>query len=1495
MSGYGNGSISAFNVAAVVTGKDLTLQKTYTVFGTIMGSDAPGGLAASLQLKDNNGNNMGSPVTAESDGAYSINVPIGTGYTIAVNMSGYYNGTIPAFGISNTNVTANLTLQKVYTVSGTITGSDTSNGLAASLQLKDSSNNNVGSAVTAAANGSYTINAPSGTGYTIAVTMTRYYNGTIPPFDIAADVTGENLTLQKAVQTVGVGGGYSSLTAALAAAGDGDTITLLSDITESVSYTTVTGTTVTIDGQNHTITGVDGSSSAALTLSGPGTVNLKNLTLQGGTSTATPGASYGLSLNDNVSVQSEGTVNAIGGTAQFESSGVFNSSNGAVNVTTATGGSSSSSSGVYNSYFGTVNVTTATGVTYGVINESDGTVNVTTASGSVSGVSNQSAGIINVTTSTGVRDDGSNGSVNVANNTGGTTGTAQSQINTNVTTLTLNKGSGANCVLDSITVAATDSTDVGILPGVYKNGVAGVWYTDSDKTIPFNGKSVTGTTVLYSTFYSGVPPLNSAPTAAPGSVVDTTAITAVPNTSGDALAVEVSASTIATPSVGGPAPTGSGVTNPFTSGSNLAAAPGDYVGVYELDNSGVVAAYSRIQLTSADITSLSINIVKPNGCISAQYGAAGGNYNDVTSYINAAILLPGSIQIGNAAFGGNDPDPGVAKQCIITYNDSTGQPYKTITVSENDTLYFNSVPIAQNSMLSPTSATFDLYSGDTQYHKTIPVTVTPNGNTLTGITNGGYTLTSMGASPDYSVSNNVYTINTSYLDTLTVAESPVDLTFKFSAGSTETLTVTVENTTNVTPASLSITGMTMNMSGSGPSTYTATGSGANWTFTVPQDTATTLESANYTMPSVTVNMTGADTTQSPITAMAVSGPYVPPGGAAYGTLVYANNTWTLTPYRTQTFETAGTYVFQCMVKDTADTPTTVSATVNVAPTYALTITADTGGTITAGSSGNYAAGTVINLTAAANSNYSFNGWTTSNGGTFANANSVSTTFTMPSGATAITATFTSSSNKTLESITTPPAITGVANGTAKTASALGLPAAVMLVTDNGNVQANVSWDVSNSSYDLSNTAEQTFTVDGAVTLPSGVVNPNNVALTTSISVTVELQATPTNGLTFNPVSGSTVTTSTLISIAVSPALTTSDAVYWNTTGFPLTTGDHLYQDPGFSLSVPGTVYAAVYDSPTCSWSDQASAAYTIRSATVSVTGVSLDKTSDTIGVNGNDTLTATISPPGATNQSVTWKSDMPSVAKVTGSGLTCTVTGMATGTAKITVTTADGAMTATSDVTVITPPVVSTGGSGKVSNTTGGTVSAGSAASVTIPADAMGSASSTVTVQTASSPPAAPTGYTIVGAYDFKVDGGGYTFNSPVTLTFTFDPSQIPTGTTPAVYYYDNTTSKWVLVTGGTVSGDTITVTVDHFTTFGVMAAPVPVAINDAAISGVTAPVTGTTPVSTIADNGQYRATVTWPSVATTFAASTTYTATITITPDSGYTLTGVKPRSTRR
>ena len=81
-------------------------------------------------------------------------------------------------------------------------------------------------------------------------------------------------------------------------------------------------------------------------------------------------------------------------------------------------------------------------------------------------------------------------------------------------------------------------------------------------------------------------------------------------------------------------------------------------------------------------------------------------------------------------------------------------------------------------------------------------------------------------------------------------------------------------------------------------------------------------------------------------------------------------------------------------------------------------------------------------------------------------------------------------------------ITGIKNGTEKSAEALGLPSQIVIETTNGTMQAAVQWNISGSSYDPSITTEQTFKVNGTVTLPDGVKNSAGINLITAVNVTV---------------------------------------------------------------------------------------------------------------------------------------------------------------------------------------------------------------------------------------------------------------------------------------------------------------------------------------------------------------------------------------------------------
>ncbi|OMD37089.1 S-layer homology domain-containing protein, partial [Paenibacillus odorifer] len=61
-------------------------------------------------------------------------------------------------------------------------------------------------------------------------------------------------------------------------------------------------------------------------------------------------------------------------------------------------------------------------------------------------------------------------------------------------------------------------------------------------------------------------------------------------------------------------------------------------------------------------------------------------------------------------------------------------------------------------------------------------------------------------------------------------------------------------------------------------------------------------------------------------------------------------------------------------------------------------------------------------------------------------------------------------------------------------------------------------------------------------------------------------------------------------------------------------------------------------------------------------------------------------------------------------------------------------------------------------------------------------------------------------------------FTKSVTLTYVFDEAGLKKEQRPVVFYYDEVKKVWVQIDGGKVDGNKITVGVDHFTKFAVMA-----------------------------------------------------------------------------
>jgi uncharacterized protein YjdB len=145
--------------------------------------------------------------------------------------------------------------------------------------------------------------------------------------------------------------------------------------------------------------------------------------------------------------------------------------------------------------------------------------------------------------------------------------------------------------------------------------------------------------------------------------------------------------------------------------------------------------------------------------------------------------------------------------------------------------------------------------------------------------------------------------------------------------------------------------------------------------------------------------------------------------------------------------------------------------------------------------------------------------------------------------------------------------------------------------------------------------------------------------------------------------------------AIAPANATNTAVTWSSSDASKATVSN-----GLITAVaPGTATITV---KTADGNKTATCNVTIVASVVNVIGVSLSPTSLNLTAGQTGNLTATVAPANATNRAVIWESSNPNVASVNGEGV---VTASDSGTATITVRTADGNKTATCAVTVTIP------------------------------------------------------------------------------------------------------------------------------------------------------------------------------------------------------------------
>lgn len=161
------------------------------------------------------------------------------------------------------------------------------------------------------------------------------------------------------------------------------------------------------------------------------------------------------------------------------------------------------------------------------------------------------------------------------------------------------------------------------------------------------------------------------------------------------------------------------------------------------------------------------------------------------------------------------------------------------------------------------------------------------------------------------------------------------------------------------------------------------------------------------------------------------------------------------------------------------------------------------------------------------------------------------------------------------------------------------------------------------------------------------------------------------GVTVAPTTASVVEGNTVqLTATVSPANATNKRVTWKSSDETIATVD-----------AKGLVKAVKEGTTTITVTtkDGAKTATSTITVTVAVESVTIDPKTADVRVGETKKLKANILPTNATNKNVTWESDDEDVATVDESG---EVTGVAVGTATITVTTKDGKKTATSEITV---------------------------------------------------------------------------------------------------------------------------------------------------------------------------------------------------------------------
>ena len=188
---------------------------------------------------------------------------------------------------------------------------------------------------------------------------------------------------------------------------------------------------------------------------------------------------------------------------------------------------------------------------------------------------------------------------------------------------------------------------------------------------------------------------------------------------------------------------------------------------------------------------------------------------------------------------------------------------------------------------------------------------------------------------------------------------------------------------------------------------------------------------------------------------------------------------------------------------------------------------------------------------------------------------------------------------------------------------------------------------------------------------------NGPSFSETVTVHAIAKSTAVTGVTLDRTSATLAVGSTLkLTPTVSPSGASDKTVTWKSSNKNVAT-----------VSSAGVVTAKAAGTTTITVTTNdggktATCQVTVTSASVPVTGVTLDQSQISVNVGGSYAFVATVSPSNATNKAVTWSTSDSSIVSITTGGV---ARGVSPGTAAITATTSDGGKTATCQVTVLSP------------------------------------------------------------------------------------------------------------------------------------------------------------------------------------------------------------------